>query len=156
MNQVKRHNLQFIKTIPFRKGFLSNQYLSDYRANSINMPDLKTLWNLVEDYVRIRLQLLRLKAVEQVAKIMADVISSITLMLCMLMAFLAGWITLAFYLSELFQSFSKGFGCVTLFFTLVAFIVLWTKDRLEKQITNLMVKRYFDKHCEEGDKDEDC
>jgi len=120
------------------------------------MPDLKTLWNLVEDYAQIRLQLLRLKAVEQVAKIMADVISSITLVLCVLMAFLAGWVTLAFYLSEVFQSFSKGFGCVALFFVLIALIVVWTKDRLEKLIVNLIVKRYFDKHCEEGDEDEDC
>ncbi|NQX41232.1 hypothetical protein SAMN05421820_107232 [Pedobacter steynii] len=118
--------------------------------------DLNTLWNLVKDYAYIRLQSLRLMAVEKVSKLMADVISSLSLIIFILMAFLGVCFTLAFYLSELLQSFTKGFGFVALLLTLIALLILWTKDRLENRMVNLFIKRFFDKHCEEEDPDEDC
>ena len=118
--------------------------------------DLNTLWTLIKDYVYIRLQYVRLVAVEKVSKLMADVISSLALVTLLVMAFLGACITLAFYLSELLQSFTKGFGCVALLMTLIAVLTLWTKNNLESRIVNMLIRRFFDKHCEEGDPDEDC
>lgn len=118
--------------------------------------DLNALWNIVKDYAYIRLQSLQLLAVEKVSKLMGDVISSLSLIVFILMAFLGACFTLAFYLSELLQSFTKGFGFVALLLTFIAFLILWTKDNLENRIVNLFIKRYFDKHCDEEDPDEDC
>jgi hypothetical protein len=118
--------------------------------------DLNALWNIVKDYAYIRQQSLQLLAVEKVSKLMGDVISSLSLIVFILMAFLGACFTLAFYLSELLQSFTKGFGFVALLLTFIAFLILWTKDNLEYRIVNLFIKRYFDKHCDEEDPDEDC
>ncbi|RQO73978.1 phage holin family protein [Pedobacter sp. KBW06] len=118
--------------------------------------DLNTLWNLVKDYVYIRLQYFRLIAVEKVSKMMADVISSLGLIVCILMAFLGACFTLACYLSELLQSFTWGFGLVSLLLTFIALLTLWTKDKFEKKMVNLFISRFFDKHCDEEDPDEDC
>lgn len=136
-------------------------WLGSLRTNTCFMQseqptDLNSLWNLVKDYVYIRLQSLRLVAVEKVSKLMADVISSLSLVLFILMAFFGAIVTLAFLLSALLQSFTKGFGCVALLMTLMAFLILLGKDKLENRMVNLFIKRFFEKHCEEDDPDEDC
>lgn len=110
--------------------------------------NLSALWNDVRDYLSIRREILKLTALEKAFKLMADLVTNTTVVLSLLMAFLAAAITLAFYLSYLLNSYTKGFGCATIFFTLLACLILWKKLAVEKFIAGIAIRRYFEKHCE--------
>lgn len=110
--------------------------------------NLSTLWNDVKEYLSIRMELLKLTALEKAFKLMADLVTSTFVVLSLLMAFLVSAITLAFYLSYLLNSYTKGFGCAAIFFTLVACLILWKKNAVEKFISGIAIRRYFEKHCE--------
>lgn len=115
----------------------------------------KTILLDFKDYLGIRIELFRLVVIEKGAKLIADLFTNVIVLFCLTIAFLASMITLAFYLSDLLDSYVKGFGCATLFFMLLVCLVLWKKDAFEKIIAGLAIKRYFEKHCENG-KQEDC
>ena len=117
--------------------------------------DIQALWAEVKTYINLRLEELRLKAVEKVSKIMADLITILLMITFAVMAFLAACITLAFYLSDLLNSYTQGFGCTALIFLAIAVITLLAKDRyIEKWISNMTVRRYFEKHFEEDEEEE--
>ncbi|WP_449437149.1 hypothetical protein [Pedobacter steynii] len=84
---------------------------------------------------------------EKVAKLMADVLSSLLLLLVISIVFLAATITIAFYLSELWGSCTLGFGFASLLFLAASIAILLRKGRLEYHIGSISVKRYFDRHC---------
>lgn len=114
----------------------------------VSTKSFSSLWNDLKDYINIRMDTLKLTTLEKVFKLMADLITNTLVVFSLLMAFLAAAITLAFYLSDLLDSYTKGFGCATIFFILVACLVLWKKLAFEKFVAGIAVKRYFEKHCE--------
>lgn len=101
----------------------------------------------IKIYLTTRVEYLRLKAVEKTAKIMADILSSFLLLFFISISFLAATITLAFYLSALWGSYTLGFGAVSLLFLVLLILVLIYKQALEYKIGSISVKRYFDRHC---------
>jgi uncharacterized membrane protein len=109
---------------------------------------ISEIWSEAKLFLELRLEYYKLRAFEKTARLVADVITSTVVMVFMLIAFLAGAVTLAFYFSSLFHSYTAGFGVAAIFFLLLAVIVLFTKAKyLEKWIANLAIKRYFAKHC---------
>ena len=113
---------------------------------------ISEIWSEAKTALELRLEYYKLKALEKVAKVVADVITSTLVIVFLVIAFLAGAVTLAFYFSALFNSYTAGFGVAAIFFLLFAIVVLATKDKyIEKWIANVAVKRYFAKHCEEDD-----
>lgn len=113
---------------------------------------ISEIWSEAKTALELRLEYYKLKALEKVAKVVADVITSTLVIVFLVIAFLAGAVTLAFYFSALFNSYTAGFGVAAIFFLLFAIVVLATKDKyIEKWIANAAVKRYFAKHCEEDD-----
>lgn len=115
-----------------------------------NIPkNLSSLWIDVRTYLDTWLEFFKLKMLEKGSKIIADLVTNTVVLVCMLMAFLASAVTLAFYFSHLLDSYAKGFGCATIFFTLLAILILKKKSNVEKFIAGLTIRRYFEKHCEE-------
>lgn len=116
----------------------------------------KSIEDLVEDakgFLEARVEYTRLYIVEKASKIFADLVTSTTVIVCFILAFLFGSVTLALYVSDLLGSYAGGFGCVSLFYILLAIIVYLTKDKyIEKAIINIAVRKYFDKLA---DKEED-
>jgi uncharacterized membrane protein len=113
---------------------------------------LSEIWSESKLFLELRLEYYKLKALEKTAKVVADVITVTMVLIFALIAFLAGAVTLAFYFSSLFHSYTAGFGVAAIFFLLFAIVVLLTKDKyIEKWISNLAIKRYFAKHCEEDE-----
>ena len=109
-----------------------------------SIPDI---WSEVQVFLKLRLEYFKLKAFEKAARVIADLITNTLVIVFMVVAFLAGAITLAFYFSELFHSYTAGFGIASVFFLLFAIVVLLTKDKyIEKWIANIAIKRYFAKH----------
>ncbi|MCD0490202.1 YihY/virulence factor BrkB family protein [Pedobacter sp. MC2016-14] len=109
---------------------------------------LNAIWSDVQKYLNIRLELLKLVIVEKSSRLIADLITNTIVLFCMVLSFLVSAVTLAFYLSRILNSYTSGFGCAALFFTGLAFLVLWKKGALEKAVAGLAIRRYFEKHCE--------
>ncbi|WP_316844738.1 phage holin family protein [Pedobacter psychrodurus] len=116
----------------------------------------KSIEDLVDDakgFLEARVEYTRLYLVEKVSKIFADLVTSTAVIVCFILAFLFGSVTLALYLSDVLGSYAGGFGCVSLFYILLAIIVYLTKDKyIEKAIINVAIRKYFDKLA---DKEED-
>lgn len=92
----------------------------------------KSIEDLVDDakgFLEARVEYTRLYLVEKVSKVFADLVTSTAVIVCFILAFLFGSVTLALYLSDLLGSYAGGFGCVSLFYILLAIIVYLTKDK---------------------------
>ncbi len=109
----------------------------------------KNIEDLVSDakvYVDKRLEYIHLKSVEKGAKLASDLVTNVVVLVCFIIAFLLGTVTLALYLSDVFGSYTTGFGSVAVLYLFLSIIVLLIKDRiLEKLIVNMFIKKYFDK-----------
>jgi len=114
-----------------------------------NIPkDFSAIWQDISTYFKIRIELLKLTAVEKGLKLAADLVTNTLVAFCLLMAFLASAVTLAFYLSHLLNTYTGGFGCSTVFFALLALVVNWKKAPIEKFVAGVVIRRYFAKHHE--------
>jgi hypothetical protein len=107
---------------------------------------ISEIWSEAKVFLELRLEYYKLRAFEKVSKMVADVITSTVVLVFMLIAFLAGAVTLAFFFSSLFHSYTAGFGVAAIFFLLFAIVVLLAKNKFEKGIANIAIKRYFAKH----------
>ncbi|MGM9476368.1 phage holin family protein [Pedobacter sp. GSP4] len=116
----------------------------------------KSIEDLVDDakgFLEARVEYTRLYLVEKISKVFADLVTSTAVIVCFILAFLFGSVTLALYLSDVLGSYAGGFGCVSVFYILLAIIVYFTKDKyIEKAIINVAIRKYFDKLA---DKEED-
>jgi len=118
----------------------------------------KSIEDLYEDaksYLDTKVEYTRLYLVEKVSKIFADVITNALVIICFVLAFLFATLTLALFLSDLLGSYTQGFGCVALFYLLLALIVYFTKDKfIEKAIINFTIRNYFNKLADKQEDDE--
>ncbi len=115
----------------------------------------KNIEDLVSDaksYVDSRLEYIHLKSVEKGSKLFSDLITNTVVVVCFLLAFILGTITLALYLAEVFGSYVAGFGCVAGIYLFLSIIVFLTKDKfIEKILVNMFIKKYFDKIADKED-----
>lgn len=113
---------------------------------------IEDIFSDAKEYVDIRVEHIRLSAVEKGAKIFADLITNGAVIICFMLAFLFGTFTLALFLSDIMGSYTRGFGCVAGIYILLAFIVYLTKDRfMEPGLVNLFIRKYFDKVADKDD-----
>jgi len=117
----------------------------------------KTIEELVSDaksYVDTRLDYIHLKSVEKGSKLFADLITNTVVVVCFLLAFLLGTVTLALYLAEVFGSLVAGFGSVAGVYLLISIIVFFTKDNIiEKILVNMFIRKYFNKIADKDDEE---
>ncbi|MNK66537.1 hypothetical protein D3C87_858560 [compost metagenome] len=118
----------------------------------------KSIEDLVDDakgFLEARVEYTRLYLLEKISKVFADLVTSATVIVCFVLAFLFGSVTLGLYLGEVLNSYAGGFGCVSLLYILIAVIVYFTKDKyIEKAIINIAIRKYFDKLADKEDGDE--
>ncbi|WP_276091296.1 phage holin family protein [Pedobacter sp. JY14-1] len=114
---------------------------------------IEDLYHDVQAYLDTRIAHTRLYLLEKTSKIFADLVTNATVVVCFVLAFLFGTVTLAFFLSDILGSFTRGFGCVAAIYLFLALLVYWTKDKfIEKAIINFTIRNYFNKLA---DKDEE-
>lgn len=115
----------------------------------------KNIEDLLEDakgYVDTRVEYLHLKAVEKGTRLASSAISTTLLAFFGILTLLMGTLTLAYYLSSVFESYTAGFGCVAAIYLLLSIIILFTKDKIiDKMLVNIFIKKHFDKKTDEGD-----
>ncbi len=118
----------------------------------------KGIEDLVDDakgYLDARVEYTRLYLVEKVSKVFADLVTNTVVIVCFILAFLFGTVTLALFLSDVLGSYTRGFGAVSLIYIALAIIVYLTKDKyIEKAIINVAIRKYFDKLADKEEDDE--
>jgi len=116
--------------------------------------DIETLLSDAKDYVNTRVDYIRLSAVEKGSKIFADLITNAAVIICFILAFLFGTLTLAFFLSDVLGSHTRGFGAVAGIYLLFAILLYLIKDKfIEPGLINLFIKKYFSKVADKNDDD---
>jgi hypothetical protein len=108
----------------------------------------KSIEDIISDakiYLETRIEYTRLYVVGKVSTLVADLITNAVVIICFVLAFLFGSVTLAMFLSDVFHSFTAGFGCVALLYLLIAVGITVGKKSFEKLIANMAVRKYFDK-----------
>lgn len=114
---------------------------------------IEDLYQDAKNYLDTRVEHTRLYLLEKISKIFADIVTNAAVVICFVLAFLFGTVTLALFLSDLLHSYTKGFGCVALIYVFLALLVYFTKDKyIEKAIINFTIRNYFNKLA---DKDEE-
>ncbi|WP_443937569.1 phage holin family protein [Pedobacter sp. MW01-1-1] len=118
----------------------------------------KSIEDLVEDakgFLNARIEYTRLYLLEKISRGFADIVTSTAVIVCFVLAFLFGSVTLALYLSDVLSSYVQGFGAVSLLYLVVALIVYFMKDKyIEKAIINVAIRKYFDKLADKDDDEE--
>jgi len=106
-------------------------------------------------YLDTRVEYTRLFLVKRASKLFADIVTNAVVIICFVLAFLLGTITLALFLASVFHSATAGFGVVALIYLFIAIVVFLTKDRyIEKAIVNFTIKKYFSRLAEEEEEEE--
>lgn len=103
----------------------------------------------IKDYLQLQVDYLKLDSVEKLVKIVSLVISSVLFISLgtMIMIFLG--MSLAYFLSELFNSYALGFlftGLAILAFTLLLYVL--RKQLITEPILSTMLKTAFDSEFE--------
>nr|WP_199076964.1 phage holin family protein [Pedobacter sp. ASV19] len=105
-------------------------------------------------YLDNRIEYTKLYMVEKVSRTFADLVTTTTVIICFVLAFLFGTVTLALFLSDVLGSYTRGFGCVSLIYILLAVIVYFTKDKyIEKAIINFSIRKFFNKLADKDDEE---
>ena len=97
----------------------------------------------IAEYAEIRFKLTKYKAIDSGTSIFASIITDAIVMLSMVLAFVFASFTLAFYLSQLLESYWEGFGCVTLLYLFIAIVIKVNKRKIEKPLVDAFVKKIF-------------
>ncbi len=117
--------------------------------------DIEAIFLDAKEYIDTRIEYTRLSAVEKGAKIFADLITNGAVIICFILAFLFGTVTLALFLSDIMGSHTRGFGCVAGIYLILAIILFLIKDKfMEPGLVNLFIRKYFDKVADKDDDDE--
>ncbi|MGF7040399.1 phage holin family protein [Mucilaginibacter lappiensis] len=108
-------------------------------------PPLPPIVDQLKEYAETRFKLLKYEAIEGGTSILASVITDAITAISMVLAFIFASFTLAYYLSDVLQSFWEGFGCVALIYLIIAVVIKLNKERIEKPLANLFVQKLFKK-----------
>lgn len=101
-----------------------------------------TLGDQLKEYVETRIKLARYQAIDKGTSLMANMITDIFVVVCMILTFFFATLTLAFFLGQVLGALWMGFGCVAVLYLLVALIVSAVKNKhLEPHIINFLIKK---------------
>lgn len=108
--------------------------------------------DLVEDYVRNRLQLFKLQTAEKSAKLVSLVFAGVVIGLLSFFILLFVSIMAGYYFSEKTGSQFYGFGIVAAFYILLLIVVIYLRKKfLDKYISDTVIKIFFDSNDDDDD-----
>lgn len=114
-------------------------------AKKETRPPLPPIVDQLKEYAETRFKLLKYEAIEGGTSILASVITDAITAISMVLAFIFASFTLAYYLSDVLDSFWEGFGCVALIYLIIAVVIKLNKERIEKPLVNLFIQKLFKK-----------
>jgi hypothetical protein len=112
--------------------------------------DLNSIRKDIQEYIEVRLDLLRLHTAENISRILSSaakttVIGYLLLFILLFLSFAAGY-----FFGSLFNSNELGFLCVAGFYTLVLVIFLMFREKIiERPIIKSVMKLFFPKFSDD-------
>jgi hypothetical protein len=97
----------------------------------------------VKEYLETYIELTKLKAIDRGTSVFASMVTDVSIILVLSLAFLFGSITLAFFLGEVFHSDWKGFGSVALIYIVIIVFLMLFRKNLERPLINALIKKFF-------------
>jgi uncharacterized membrane protein YqjE len=108
--------------------------------------------DLVEDYVKNRLQLFKLQTAEKSAKLVSLVFAGVVIGLLSFFILLFVSIMAGYYFSEKTGSQFYGFGIVAAFYILLLIVVIYLRKKfLDKYISDTVIKIFFDSNDDDDE-----
>ncbi len=98
------------------------------------------------DYAETRIKLTKYKVIEKSTSVAAGMVTDIAIMISLILTFMFASFTLALYLGEVFHSWWKGFGTVTLLYLFIGLIVMLARGNIKKPIVNALVRKIFNEN----------
>ncbi|RZK40601.1 MAG: hypothetical protein EOO90_14575 [Pedobacter sp.] len=106
----------------------------------------ENIFSEISENLKLRIELLKSDLLILVTKVFSDLVTNLVMSVCLLLAFLFGTVTLGFFFSDLLDSYWGGFGCLTVFYVLVAVIMLSKNAFVERLLINFSIRRLLNKH----------
>ncbi len=101
-----------------------------------------TLIEQIKLYIETRIKLARYQAIDKGSSVIANAIIAIAIGALCIVTFFFSTIALALYIGQLLGAYWMGFGCVALFYLLLAIIVAALKNKvLVPGIINALIKK---------------
>ena len=97
----------------------------------------------IKEYAETRIKLAKYQAVDNGTSIIAGILSALIIIVCLLLLFVFASFTLAFYLADVLGSVWQGFGCIALFYLIVAVVLNAKKPGIEKTIANSLIEKFL-------------
>ncbi|HWB26640.1 MAG TPA: phage holin family protein [Chitinophagaceae bacterium] len=108
----------------------------------------------VEEYVKDRLLLAKLEAVEKISRLTATMFTGLIIALFAFFIILFVSIMAGYLFGELIHHIYWGFGIVAgLYIILLVLIIIFRKHLIEKRVTNMVIDILFDKNKDDNDSD---
>ena len=97
----------------------------------------------LKEYAETRIKLAKYQAVDSSASIIAGIVAQLVVIISLLLVFVFASLTLAFFLSDILESFWQGFGCTALIYLIIAIILNAKKPGIEKTIANMLIEKFL-------------
>jgi hypothetical protein len=95
----------------------------------------------LKEYAETRIKLAKYQAVDSSTSVIASVVAQLVVIISLLLVFVFASLTLAFFLSEVLESFWQGFGCTALIYLVIAIVLNAKKPGIEKTVANKLVDK---------------
>jgi hypothetical protein len=106
--------------------------------------DFEGITDRIKDYVNLRVELIKLKAVENGVSIAASAMTYMLIGVFAILMLLTGILALGFYLGQVLNSNAAGFGILTGVLFMVVVILFLIKDKsITKPIQNKFIVTIF-------------
>lgn len=106
--------------------------------------DFEEITEQLKNYVKLQIELFKLKAVEKGVMFLASLVNSALIFLVVFFILLFGFMALGFYLGNLTGNNAIGFGLLTLFLLIIGIIIFLTKKKyIVTPIQNKAIETIF-------------
>ena len=94
----------------------------------------------ISTYIELKFELLKLNTYERTGKVISVLSYGVVLLLLGFFALLFIFLSLGFFLGELFGSAGAGFGCVVVLYLILIGIVVANKKRITDSVVNIVIQ----------------
>ncbi len=95
----------------------------------------------LKEYAETRIKLAKYQAIDSSTAVIGSIIADVAIAICLLLLFVFATITLGFYLSEVFESFWQGFGCIAVVYLILAIVLKVKRPDIEKAVAGGLIHK---------------
>jgi hypothetical protein len=95
------------------------------------------------EYLETRFKLAKYQAADNGTSFVASVVTDVVIIICAVLAFIFASLTLAYFLGDVMGAYWKGFGIVGILYIIIALVVNYKRQSIERPIANALIKKIF-------------